>query len=104
MANANDDHKDDDDDKGSDRDKLINLVIGTTKGNLTAKFKPSATVVEVIAYTIEKMELGGSADVFEMYLREGQKKTLLEPITNTLASFGIKSGAKLILAATGSGV
>lgn len=87
-----------------DKDKRLALVIGTPKGTLSAKFEPSDTVGEVIAYVVEKKSLGGGSDAFELYLRAGDDKRLLSPADHTLKSFGVKSGDKMLLAATGSGV
>ena len=86
-----------------EKEKQINVVIGTPKGTLPGKFEPTDTIADVIDYAVEKKQLGG-ADAFELYLRNGDDKHLLTPVTATLASFGVKSGAKLILAAHGSGV
>lgn len=87
-----------------EKDKQINVVIGTPKGTLPGKFEPTDTIADVIDYAVEQKQLGGGADAFELYLRNGDDKQLLTPVTATLASFGVKSGAKLILAAHGSGV
>ncbi|HZK98321.1 MAG TPA: hypothetical protein VFC47_00345 [Caulobacteraceae bacterium] len=87
-----------------DKDKQINVVIGTPKGTLPGRFEPTDSIANVIDYAVEQKQLGGGADAFELYLRNGDDKQLLTPVTATLASLGVKSGDKLILAAHGSGV
>jgi hypothetical protein len=92
--------------KGEDdkKDKKITISVGTPKGVLKAKFDLTDTVKYVIDYTVKKQHLDGGSDAFELYLRDGDQKTLLTPVEHTLASFGIKADVKCLLAATGSGV
>ena len=81
-------------------DESITVKIGTPKGALSARFPASATIAEVIAFTIEKKELEGGPAAWELF----QGKVPLVPVNKALADFGIKNGDKLLLAATGSGV
>jgi hypothetical protein len=78
----------------------ITLTVGTPKGSFTAAFPKTAKVQDVIDTAIQKMQLQGGADAFEVF--HGEER--LAPTTRTLESFHLKDGDKLLIAATGSGV
>ena len=86
--------------RGRPDERTITVRIGTPKGALTARFPTSATIAEVIHFAIKKKQLEGGPAAWELF----HEKTPLAPTEKALADFHIKSGDKLLLAATGSGV
>lgn len=77
----------------------ILLKIATPKGLFAGIFHESATVAGVIETVVEKKDLSRK-DTFELVHGE----TVLQPVSRTLESFGLKRKADLELVAQGSGV
>jgi len=77
----------------------ILLKIATPKGLFAGIFRESATVAAVIETVVEKKDLSRK-DTFELVHGE----TVLQPVSRTLESFGLKRKADLELVAQGSGV
>ena len=85
--------------KGGNDDELT-LTVGTPKGPFTADFDKNAKVSTVIEAAIERMNLSGPPEDFEVFHGEVE----LKPVTRTLVSFGLQDGDKLLIAAQGEGV
>lgn len=77
----------------------IQLSIATPTGVYDWAGPKTTKVEEVIAQTIQAMGLDGG-DKFEL-VHQGK---VLSPVERPLVSFGIETGAKLELVATGTGV
>ena len=79
--------------------RTIKLEIATPTGLFTGNFPLRKTVEEVILRVVRKMGLDRS-EAFDLVFEE----SVLQPIDQTLSSFGLEDCAELELVATGSGV
>ncbi len=77
----------------------IFLEIATPNGPFRGVFAEDTRVSDVITIVVDKKKLN-DRDTFELFHGETQ----LQPTDRTLASFGLKRKAKLVLVAQGSGV
>jgi hypothetical protein len=77
----------------------IFLEIVTPNGPFRGIFAEDTKVSEVITIVVDKKKLDNK-DTFELFHGDTQ----LQPTDRTLASFGLKRKAKLVLVAQGSGV